>query len=465
MVIVVSARSVQSCAGLSRNGWFGYLLALRIGQWPPERARRMATCSAELVWQTVAFLHQIEAALVGRAWQSLQNTPETRQEGFIRRADYRCGYLSFNFEEKKMKNVLLATTAIALTAGYAAADVTTSATAKLAYGNFGTGTAATASYGYANETDFTVTGSGEASGIAYSASMTIDEDAASNAQGAFSMSGSGFTYSYDANDFGGLVDTGADGEDDSAGDWMLSYAGNGITASYEVDEESPGRYELMVGYAANGLTVGLQASDDDGDNTAQVAASAAMIAANKAAVDYNTDNASQTQKTAPHSAAALKAAAAAAAADADAVNTFSIGYTMGALTVTYKADDQATQNYDVSAAYTLGSTVITVATDENEQHSVGIATTVGGIGLTARTEQDIKSSHATKGGTGAESEFGLTYTMGALTLGYARDTGQAGLYGDEAETVTTLTYDLGGITLVAKGTDKEETEVSAAFTF
>ena len=131
MVIVVSARSVQSCAGLSRNGWFGYLLALRIGQWPPERARRMATCSAELVWQTVAFLHQIEAALVGRAWQSLQNTPETRQEGFIRRADYRCGYLSFNFEEKKMKNVLLATTAIALTAGYAAADVSYSASAKL----------------------------------------------------------------------------------------------------------------------------------------------------------------------------------------------------------------------------------------------------------------------------------------------------------------------------------------------
>jgi hypothetical protein len=28
-----------------------------------------------------------------------------------------------------------------------------------------------------------------------------------------------------------------------------------------------------------------------------------------------------------------------------------------------------------------------------------------------------------------------------------------------------LTYDLGGITLVAKGTDKDETEVSAAFSF
>jgi hypothetical protein len=184
----------------------------------------MATCSAELVWQTVAFLHQIEAALVGRAWQSLQNTPETRQEGFIRRTDYRCGYLSFNFEEKKMKNVLLATTAIALTAGYAAADVSYSASAKLSYGNFGeefqaggkdvqgqeagadVGTAGTG-YAYSNEFDFVVSGSGEAGGVAYSASMTIDETtpAASNSTGTVSMSSSGFTLAYGQDDFGDLV--------------------------------------------------------------------------------------------------------------------------------------------------------------------------------------------------------------------------------------------------------------------
>jgi hypothetical protein len=52
-----------------------------------------------------------------------------------------------------------------------------------------------------------------------------------------------------------------------------------------------------------------------------------------------------------------------------------------------------------------------------------------------------------------------------LTVAYAKDTGDNGLVGDEAETVTTLTYDLGGITLVAKGTDQDETEVSAAFSF
>jgi outer membrane protein OmpU len=413
MVIVVSARSVQSCAGLSRNGWFGYLLALRIGQWPPERARRMATCSAELVWQTVAFLHQIEAALVGRAWQSLQNTPETRQEGFIRRADYRCGYLSFNFEEKKMKNVLLATTAIALTAGYAAADVSYSASAKLSYGNFGEQNTAGTTYGYSDTFDFGVSGSGEAGGVAYSASMTIDEDAASNALGAFSMSSNGLSYTYDANDIGGLETANANGLDEAAGDWKIAYAANGFSAGYEVDEAVEGRSLTTLGYAANGLSIGLEVKDDDGNGTAS-----------------------------------------------DTINTVSVGYTMGAMSVSYDADDQATQNYDAKVTYTMGGTVLSAGTDEIESHYVGITTTVGGMALTARSETDGNTTADT-----AENELSISYTMGALTIAYAKDTGDVGKFGDEAETLTTLTYDLGGVTLVAKGNDQEETEVSAAFSF
>ena len=413
MVIVVSARSVQSCAGLSRNGWFGYLLALRIGQWPPERARRMATCRAELVWQTVAFLHQIEAALVGRAWQSLQNTPETRQEGFIRRADYRCGYLSFNFEEKKMKNVLLATTAIALTAGYAAADVSYSASAKLSYGNFGEQNTAGTTYGYSDTFDFGVSGSGEAGGVAYSASMTIDENADSNSLGAFSMSSNGLSYTYDLNDIGGLETANGNGLDEAAGDWKIAYAANGFSAGYEVDEDVEGRSLTTLGYAANGLSIGLEVKDDDGNG-----------------------------------------------ATSETINTVSVGYTMGAMSVSYDADDQATQNYDAKVTYTMGGTVLSAGTDEIESHYVGITTTVGGMALTARSETDGNTAADT-----AENELSISYTMGALTIAYAKDTGDVGLFGDEAETLTTLTYDLGGVTLVAKGNDQEETEVSAAFSF
>ena len=102
----------------------------------------------------MAFLHHIEAALARCAWQSLQNTPETRHEESICRAGYRRGYVSFNFEEKKMKNILLATTAIALTAGYAAADVSYSASAKLSYGNFGEeDNPDSTPYKYGNETN------------------------------------------------------------------------------------------------------------------------------------------------------------------------------------------------------------------------------------------------------------------------------------------------------------------------
>ena len=311
-----------------------------------------------------------------------------------------------------------------MTAGYAAADVSYGASAKLSYGNFGTGTAAAAGYTYSSEFDFTITGSGEAGGVAYSASMTLDEGGADHT-GAFSMSTSGLTVAYDKNDFGGLVDAGLDGEDDDAGDLMISYANSGFSISHEMDTDpsaaaavlsgvdvNEGRYETIMGYSANGLSVGLEISDDDGEGSGGT------------------------------------------------VNTVSVGYTMGALSIGYDADDQAEQDYDAKVTSTVGGTVLSAGTDEIESHYVGITTTVGGMTLTARSETDGNTAADT-----AENELAVSYTMGALTIAYAKDTGDNGLVGDEAETVTTLTYDLGGITLVAKGTDQDETEVSAAFSF
>jgi outer membrane protein OmpU len=326
-----------------------------------------------------------------------------------------------------MKNILLATTAIALTAGYAAADVSYGASAKLVYGNFTTGTVAPAavdSYAYGSEFDFTITGSGEAGGVSYSAGMTIHEGGIDDTA-AISMSTGGFTVAYDRNDFGGLVDAGLDGEDDNAGDLKISYAGNGFSISHEMDTDTSaagavlsgvavndGRYDTIMSYAANGLSVGLHISDDDGSG--------------------------------PNG----------------AVNTVSVGYTMGALTISYAADDQASQDYDVKATYTMGDTVLSAGSDEIESHYVGITTSVGGLSLTARSEAEGNTTDDT-----AESEVSLSYTMGALTVAYATDTGNSATtaYGDEARTVTTLTYDLGGIKLEAKGNNRDQTEVSAAF--
>ena len=356
----------------------------------------------------------------------LAKYPRNKTSGFHALRHGWCGYLSFNFEEKKMKNVLLATTAIALTAGYAAADVTTSASAKLVYSNFSTGTVAAGAYAYGSEFDFTITGSGEAGGVAYSAGMTIHEGGIDDTA-AVSMSSNGFTLAYDKNDFGGLVDAGLDGEDDNAGDLKISYAGNGFSISHEMDTDTSaaaavlsgvdvndGRYDTIMSYAANGLSVGLHISDDDGSGTGA------------------------------------------------AVNTVSVGYTAGAMAISYAADDRATQNYDIKATYTMGGTALSAGSDEIESHYVGITTTVAGLALTARSETDGNTAADT-----AENELSVAYTMGALTVAYATDTGNSTTtaYGDEARTVTTLTYDLGGITLLAKGNNRDQTEVSAAFSF
>jgi hypothetical protein len=169
-----------------------------------------------------------------------------------------------------------------------------------------------------------------------------------------------------------------------------------------------------LGYAANGMSLGLEVKDDDGNKTAS-----------------------------------------------DTINTVSLGYTMGAVAISYDVDDQTDQDYDAKVTYTMGGTVLSAGTDEVESHYVGITTTVGGMALTARSETD----GTTASGVTGENELSISYTMGALTIAYAKDTGDVGKFGDEAETLTTLTYDLGGVTLVAKGNDQEETEVSAAFSF
>ena len=111
-------------------------------------------------------------------------------------------------------------------------------------------------------------------------------------------------------------------------------------------------------------------------------------------------------------------------------------------------------------------TVLSAGTDELNAHYAGLSTTIGGVAMTLRTEQDGKKARATgQPVSTAENELSLSYTMGALTIAYARDTGDKGKFGDEAETLTTLTYNMGGITLVGKGNDMGETEVSAAFSF
>ena len=290
-----------------------------------------------------------------------------------------------------MKKVLLTTTALVMTAGVAAADVSFSGSAKLKYGNWD----GAAAESWSSTTDLGVSMSGEASGISYTASISIDEsDSATAADigGAITMSGSGLTLTYDAD---GEMDAG--GASDELGDLQFAYAGGGISASY-TEDTSAGLSEIKVGYTAGDLTVG-----------------------------YATNNSS--------SASALSAS-----------------FTAGDLAITVEGADTGAA-WDASAAYTMGASTVTVGTDEASATYVKVATSLNVITLTAKALD-------------GDNELSVGYTMGDISLSYAYDEGDSNTAdGDDAQTIFSVSYDLGGIVLKGQTNNVNEVEVSAAFTF
>ena len=387
-----------------------------------------------------------------------------------------------------MKKVLLTSTALVMTAGVAAAEMTMSASAKLTYGNFGTGdyragytapnaggfavnattgaiagTAGTYTTGgvatkgtsnitglsdadltkgetahdkntgdaaaklkaglaaamqshalrqaapdsaWTSEADLDIAGSGGGGNVTYSATLELDESG--QAAGAFSVNSGGLSFKYDANDVGTLVVAGADGEDDKTGDYIVSYAAGGLSASYETDTTSEDT-EIKVGYTSGDLTIGLR-------------------------MDENNN-----------------------AVGGDALTETSVGYVMGAATIAISADDA--DDWDASVAYVSGSTTMTLAADEESIYSLKLAYASGDMTFTARQEF---------GGTAdadSETEFGMTYAAGDLTFGAKYDSGDAGDFGDEAETIVNASYAVDGATIAAKANDQDEVEVSVSFAF
>ena len=230
--------------------------------------------------------------------------------------------------------------------------------------------------------------SGEASGIAYSAGLSLDQ--AGNTDGTISMSGSGLSLTYDE-----------DGEMDSGeadlGNLKVAYDGGGISASY-IEDVSTGNSEIALGYTSGDMTLG-----------------------------YSTNNVAT-------------------------ASTLSASFTAGDLALSVSGTD-AGDAWDASAAYTLGASTVTVGTDEASATYVKVATSLNDITLTAKALD-------------GDNELSVGYTMGDITLSYAYDSGDAAtLTGDDAQTVMSIAYDLGGIVITGKTNNVEEVEVSAAFTF
>ncbi|MDG1103287.1 MAG: hypothetical protein P8N75_07925 [Ascidiaceihabitans sp.] len=307
-----------------------------------------------------------------------------------------------------MKNFLFATSALVASAGIASADFSMSATAKLTYGNYGTGhsragdatdnsaapsTAAAPKRAWNSEADVDVTMTGGGDTVSYSATLELDEGA--TAAGAISISTGGITVKYDKNDIGGITKTGNDGTDSNLGDIMVSYAGNGITASYEEDLDGTAGYEIIAGYAADGVSLGLKTNGT--------------------------------------------------------VSELSAGYTLGDLAVAVSANNEAVRKWDASVAYTIADATVTVATDEASVATAAVSTTLNGLALTAKT--------------GGDNELSIGYAAGDLGFLLSYDTGNKGHFGDEAQTTVVIDYAIDGLGFQLKANDQSEMEISSSLSF
>ena len=316
-----------------------------------------------------------------------------------------------------MKKVLLTTTAVALTAGFASAgDMSMSGAIKLTYGSFGTGTAAGAAVDdFTSEADLDIAATSSGGGITMTGTLELDESGA--AAGPVTISSGALTFTYDRNDLGALAmaPTTGDGEDDSYGDYSVAFSAGGIGVVYTKDQETSDNV-VAVSYTAGALGLTMTARDES----------------NGAGAGY----AAGTQET-----------------------VIGATYTTGPYTIAVSGNDAAAQAWDASVAMVSGDTTVTLASDENEEMKVAIGYTSGAMSVSASQEFNGDD----------ETEVSLSYTEGALTFGAAYDSGQgtaaAPTYGDEAALVISAGYTDGDVTIAAKGTDQDEMEVSVTFAF
>ena len=233
-------------------------------------------------------------------------------------------------------------------------------------------------------------------------SATLELDEAGTAMGPVTVSMGGLTVVYDKNGLSDLTVAGSDGEDDNVADLKISYAMGAMSAAVATNEDNDDSVTTLS-YSADGATASVTMTDEGGTQTTE----------------------------------------------------FAVSYASGAMTLGANADDA--DDWDVSLGYDLGGgTKVTLASGADEVSKITVGATVGAIALSIGQEF----------GEDDETELSATYSQGGISFGISSDSGQAGKYGDEAENVISVGYDLGGgAALAAKANDQDEVEVKLSFSF
>jgi outer membrane protein OmpU len=272
-----------------------------------------------------------------------------------------------------MKKVLLATSALTLSAGFASADVSMSGTGGA--GVFGANGADLSVYSGV-DLGFALSGASD-NGMTFSASLdmgggqtldvgdfeldTQDMGTDDNVSVAIGVSGVTITLSQDGVD--DLYD------DDIAGDIGVSGAMGDLTYSVVTGLEDADPTSLSIGYSAGAIS-GSVATSDEGD--------ASTVTVSYAMGDITVSAESDTDRTGADTSSitvsyAMSDGMTISLENSEDVNEISVSYASGAISVGLTADDAATESWEATMAYDLGGgATFNLGTNQDETTFAGV---------------------------------------------------------------------------------------------
>jgi outer membrane protein OmpU len=272
-----------------------------------------------------------------------------------------------------MKKVLLATTALTLSAGFASADVSMSGTGGA--GVFGAAGADLSVYSGV-DLGFAISGASD-NGMTFSASLdmgggstldvgdfeldTQDMGTDDNASVAIGVGGVTITLSQD-----GVDDLYSD---DIAGDIGISGAMGDLTYSVVTGLEDTDPTSLSIGYSAGAIS-GSVATSDEGD--ASTVSIAYVMGDITLSAESDTDRTGADTSTVGVS-YAMADGMTVSVEESEGVIEASVAYSSGAISVGVTADDAATESWEATMAYDLGGgATFNLGTNQDETTFAGV---------------------------------------------------------------------------------------------
>ena len=272
-----------------------------------------------------------------------------------------------------MKKVLLATSALTLSAGFASADVSMSGSGGA--GVFGANGADLSVYSGV-DLGFSLSGASD-SGMTFSASLdmgggqTLDvgdfeldtQDMGTDDNVAVTIGVSGLTIELSQDGVDDLYD------DDIAGDIGISGAMGDLSYSVVTGLEDADPTSLSIGYSAGAIS-GSVATSDEGDASTVTVTYAMGDITVSAESDTDRAGADTSSVTVTY---AMADGMSVSLENSEDVNTLSVSYASGAVSVAVEADDADDESWEATMAYDLGGgATFNLGTNDDETTFAGV---------------------------------------------------------------------------------------------